>query len=55
MNYEELVEQLKGNLLLMHLCTCKENFIKYNQNVCTIQDILLEKNKEYYDKHFTEE
>ena len=54
MSYEELVEQLKGNFLLMHLCTCKENFIKYSENICVLQDLLLEKNKEYFNKHFGE-
>ena len=55
MTYEELVEQLKGNYLLLNMVTAKENFIKYSQNICELQDILLEKNKEYFDKHFREE
>lgn len=55
MSYEELVEQLKLNFLMMNLTKVKETFIKSSENICELQDILLEKNKEYFDKHFGEE
>lgn len=55
MSYEELVEQLKGNYLLLNIVKAKENFIKYSENICKLQNILLEKNIEYFDEHFKEE
>lgn len=52
MNYEMLVEQLKLNFLMMNLTKVKETFIKSSENICELQAILLDKNKEYFDKHF---
>jgi hypothetical protein len=55
MSYEELVEQLKRHLLFMNITKAKEFFEESNEDVCKILSIILEKNKEYYSKHFGEE
>jgi hypothetical protein len=55
MSYEELVEQLKKHFLFMNITKVKEFFIESSDEICKLQDILLEKNKEYFDKHFREE
>ena len=54
MSYEELVEQLKGNYLLLNIVKAKENFIKYSENICKIESVLLKRNNDYFNKHFIE-
>ena len=55
MSYEELVEKLKRHFLFLNITTVKEFFIESSDEICKLQDILLEKNKEYFDKHFKED
>jgi hypothetical protein len=55
MTYEELVEQLKRHLLFMNITKAKEFFEESNEDVCKILSIILEKNKDYYSKHFRED
>lgn len=55
LEYDDLVEHLKWNYKMLNITKVKSTFIKSSQNICMLQDILLEKNKEYFEQHFKEE
>jgi hypothetical protein len=55
MSYEELVEEIRRNFLYLNIAEDRDFFIECSENICILQEILLEKNKEYFDKYFGEE
>lgn len=52
LDYQYLVNAIAKAFRNLNEVNSVEEFIKNSDNVCVLQDELLERNKKYYDKHF---
>lgn len=52
LDYQYLVNAIAKAFRNLNEVNNVEEFIKNSDNVCILQDELLERNKKYYDEHF---
>ncbi len=52
LDYQYLVNAIAKAFRNLNEVNSVEEFIKNSNNVCILQDELLERNKKYYDEHF---
>ena len=52
LDYQYLVNAIAKAFRNLNEVNSVEEFIKNSDNVCVLQDELLERNKKYYDEHF---
>lgn len=52
LDYQYLVNAIAKAFRNLNEVSSVEEFIKNSDNVCILQDELLERNKKYYDEHF---
>lgn len=52
LDYQYLVNAIAKAFRNLNEVNSPEEFIKNSDNVCVLQDELLERNKKYYDEHF---
>lgn len=52
LDYQYLVNAIAKAFRNLNEVNSPKEFIKNSDNVCVLQDELLERNKKYYDEHF---